>query len=213
MPSNAQNAQGTTLEISSGSGGAESCSAIALGFPTILTSNAHALVNGDVVTCAAFEGADAASINSLTFVVSNVTTNTFAIGLDSSALTITVGSGTATPVAWTTVGEIVSGGGFDGTSAIIPKTNLASTAVEKDIGLQDFGTLKLEIQIYDSDAGQTAMRLAKANQTSKSFKVTYPDDTTRTFDGFVMSFSESFGVDSIVTGSTEILIDGEVTYA
>jgi len=213
MPSNAVNAQGTVLQISGTGGAAENITAMALGFPTILTSNGHGLQNGDVVACAAFTGADAALINGLSFVISNVTTNTFAIGLDSTGKTITVGSGTATPLSWIGIGEVVSGSGFDGTSAVIDKTNLVSVAKEKGVGLQDFGSVRLEVNIYDADAGQVALKAAKSAQTRKSFKLTYPDSTTRTFYGYVMSFPEKFGVDSNITGSVEILVDGDVVYA
>ena len=43
MPSNAVNAQGTVLQISGTGGAAKNITAIALGFPTILTSTAHGL--------------------------------------------------------------------------------------------------------------------------------------------------------------------------
>jgi hypothetical protein len=215
MASNATNAQGTTLEIGSTAGDALTITAIALGYPTILTCEDHGLSNGDVVTLANFAGTDAADINAQAVCVSNVTDDTFAVPIDTTGKTITdnTGAATATPNTWTAVGEIVSGDGFDGSAAIIDKTNLASTAKEKDMGLQDFGSLKLEVQVYDDDAGQTAMRTAKANQTRKQFKVTYPNDKTRTFYGYVMSFPEKFGVDSVITGSVEIMIDGEVVYA
>ena len=213
MPSNAVNAQGTVVEISGTGGASKNITAIALGFPTILTSNGHGLSNGDVVTCAAFTGANANLINGLSFVVKNVTTNTFAIELNSGGQTITVGSATATPLSWVNVGEAVSGSGFDGTSAVIDKTTLASLAKEKGVGLQDFGSLRLELNVYDDDAGQTALKAAKTAQSRKNFRLTYPDSSTRTFAGYVMSFPEKFGVDANITGSIELLIDGEVTYA
>jgi len=215
MASNAQNAQGTTLQISSTAGAAKTITAMTLSNPTILTSVAHGLVAGDVVTLANFAGTDAATINAKVKAIHSVTTDTFAVDIDTTGLTITdnTDAATATPVAWTTVGEVVDGDGFTGTSAVIDKTNLASTAKEKSVGLQDFGSLTLNLQIYDSDAGQSAMKTSKANQTQKNFKLTYPDATTRTFAGYVMSFTEKFGVDQIVTGTTEIMIDGDVTYA
>ena len=213
MPSNAVNAQGTVLQISGTGGAAKNITAIALGFPTILTSDGHGLQNGDVVTCAAFTGADATLINGLSWVISNVTPNTFAIELNSTGKTITVGSGTATPLSWIGIGEVVSGSGFDGTSAVIDKTNLVSVAKEKGVGLQDFGSVRLEVNIYDADAGQVALKSAKSAQTRKNFKLTYPDATTRTFAGYVMSFPEKVGVDANITGSVEILVDGDVVYA
>ncbi len=55
--------QGTKIEMGTGSGGAETITAIALGNPTILTSAAHALANGDIVTLSNFGGDDAGDIN------------------------------------------------------------------------------------------------------------------------------------------------------
>lgn len=215
MPSNATNAQGTTLKISGAGGAAKTITAIALGFPTILTSVAHGLSNGDVVTLANFAGADAATLNGETPVVKNITDDTFAVEIDTTGKTITdnTDAATATPFAWIEVGEILSGDGFDGAAAVIDKTNLKSTAKEKNVGMEDFGSLKLEVQIYDADLGQAALRAAKTGKTKKNFLVTYPNANTRTFGGYVMSFPEKFGIDVNITGSVEILIDGTVTYA
>lgn len=215
MPSNAQNAQGTTLQISSTAGAAKTITALTLSSPTILTSVAHGLVDGDVVTLANFAGTDAATLNGQVVAIRSVTTDTFAVDIDTTGKTITdnTDAATATPVAWTTIGELVDGSPFSGTAATVDKTNLASTAREKSMGLQDFGTASFTIQTYDSDAGQAALKSAKAGQTQKNFKLTYPDDTTRTFAGYVISLPEKFGVDQVVTGTIEILIDGDVTYA
>jgi len=80
--------QGTVLKIETGTGGAVTITDIALANPTILTAATHGLSDGDVVTAASFAGADAASINGNSYVVQFATTNTFAIGLDSTSLTI-----------------------------------------------------------------------------------------------------------------------------
>ena len=58
-------AQGSTLQISTGTGGAKTITAITVGNPTIITSAAHGLSNGDVVTFASLTGADAALLNGM----------------------------------------------------------------------------------------------------------------------------------------------------
>ena len=76
MPSTAISAQGSIVQIATGSGGAKTITGVAVGNPTILTSAAHGFSNGDVVTFAALTGADAALLNGLTFTVRDKTTNT-----------------------------------------------------------------------------------------------------------------------------------------
>ena len=51
--STAISAQGTTLQLSTGTGGAKTITGVVVGNPTILTSAAHGLANGDVVALAA----------------------------------------------------------------------------------------------------------------------------------------------------------------
>jgi len=79
MASTAISAQGSTVQIASGTSGAKTITGVAVGNPTIITSTAHGLVNGDVVTFAGLTGTDAALLNGQTFVVKNKTTNTFAV--------------------------------------------------------------------------------------------------------------------------------------
>src|SRR5262245_45201011 len=97
MPSTAISAQGSLLQVSSTAGSAKTITGVAVGFPTIITSAAHGLTNGDVVTFAGVTGADAALLNGVSAVITNVTTNTFAVGINTVGKTITA-AGTATPV-------------------------------------------------------------------------------------------------------------------
>ena len=95
MTSTAISAQGSVLSIGTGSGAAKTISGISLGNPTIITATAHGFANGDVVTLAGLTGADAAVLNGQTVSVRNVTTNTFAVYIDTTGKTITP-AGTAT---------------------------------------------------------------------------------------------------------------------
>lgn len=213
MASNAISAQGSTLEIGTGTGGAKNITAVAVGNPTILTSTSHGFVAGDRITLAALTGADAADLNTKTYTVVYKTTNTFAVEQDTTGKTITAGSGTATPVTWTAIGELKSFSGFDGAASEIDITNLDSDAKEFRLGLQDFGSFKVELNVYNSDPGQAACTAAKAAGTVKDFRLTLPNDDVATFSALVKSMPVSGGVDGVISGSMDLRITGDVTWA
>lgn len=212
MPSTAISAQGTKFEIETGSGGAKTITAIQLGNPTIFTSANHTLGNGDVVALAGLAGADAALLNGASWTVTNKTTNTFAVQIDTTGKTITA-AGTATPVAYTEINNVKSYTGFDGSASEIDVTNLKSTAKEKRLGLQDFGKFSMNINPDFNDAGQNALRTSKGGGTQKNYKVTYPNNKVASFAAFVKSTPESGGVDAVIDGSVELTITGSVTLA
>src|SRR5882762_7412513 len=172
MPtSTAISAQGTLIQIATGTGGAKTISGVAVGNPTILTATAHGFSNGDNVAIAALTGADAALLNGLSFTVTNKTTNTFAVQVDTTGKTITAGSGTATPNTYSTVGNSRTFTGLDGTAAEIDATNLASTAKEIRQGLVDFGQMSFECDHDNADGGQAALLAAYNSSVLKAFKV------------------------------------------
>src|SRR5690242_12480267 len=100
MTSSAISAQGSTLEIGTGSGSAKTISGVTLGFPTIVTATAHGFNVGDVVTIAAVAGST--TVNG-TWSVVYKTANTFAIALDTTGGTAYASGGTATPTVWTPI--------------------------------------------------------------------------------------------------------------
>jgi hypothetical protein len=212
MTSTAISAQNSTFQIETGTGGAKTITAITVGYPAIVTATAHGLSNGDVVTIAGVVGT-MSTLNGTTRVVANKTTNTFALlDFDSTGLTYTSG-GTATPVTYTTVANVKSYNGFDGASSEIDVTNLSSTAKEKRLGLQDFGKFSIELDPDFADAGQLAMRAAKAAGTQKNFKWNYPNGKVASFAAYVKSMPEQGGVDAVISGSAEMTITGAVTVA
>lgn len=215
MASTAISAQGSTLQIGTGSGGAKTITGVAVGSPTILTSAAHGFTNGDVVVMSAnFAGANAASLNSKTYTVKSKTTNTFAVEEDTTGLTITAGTATATPTALTTIGNVKSFSGFDGQASELDRTNFASTAKEFVLGLVDFGQFSFDVDYDYTDAGQAAVLAAQASGLLKTFKLTLPDTHTATFSAYVKRLPTAGGVDQIVKRSGATLrISGSVTWA
>ncbi|WP_316150433.1 phage tail tube protein [Cupriavidus sp. BIC8F] len=213
MPNTAISAQGSTLQISSTAGSAKTISGIALGNPTILTSAAHGLSNGDVVTLAGLTGADAGLLNGQQVVIRNVTANTFAVDIDTTGKTITA-AGTATPLTWVPINNITQFKGFDGQANEIDTTNLSSVAKEYMLGLQDFGHFTFDVNKDFTDAGQLACDAAKVASAVKSFKLTASNGKTATFNAFVKNTPLDGAVDQVlkVTGVT-LRITGAVTYA
>jgi hypothetical protein len=214
MASTAINAQGSTVYIGSGSGSAKTITAIALGFPTLLTAAAHGFANGDVVALAGLGGANAATLNGNSYVVRNKTANTWAIDVDTTGLTITA-SGTATPVAFTKISNIKTFETPEASSSEVDVSNLDSTGKEFLMGLRDGGTVSLDTDYDKSDAGQVACRAAwLANpQPLKPFKILLPDATAVTFNAYVKKAPIKGGVDQALKSTIDLRVSGGVTIA
>lgn len=206
-------AQGTTLEMSTGTGGAKTITDIVLANPTILTSAAHGLSNGDVAAAASFAGDDAASINGNTYVVMYGTTDTFAIALDSSALTITdnTDSATMTPETYTEIGNIQDWDLAGDTHNMIDYTTLGSTRAEEKPGIARGSASTYNINWTSDDTGLLAAETARAAKTLKTFKLTYPDASVHTFTGYVIGINDSGGVDDKINGTITIHRTGDLT--
>ena len=207
-------AQGTKLEISGTAGDPVTTMTATAGYPTILTKASHGLSNGDVGTLSAFTGTDAALMNDEVVIVRYVTDNTFAVAIDTTGKTLTAANGTITPLEWIEIGEVVSHDGPGGSAAVYETTHLQSTAKEKKIGLPDEGQLTLAINwCLATDSGQQAASNARKARTEKNFKLTFSDDSTASFSGYVLGMSASGAVDDKVSGSITIEITGAVEWS
>ncbi|WP_233343635.1 phage tail tube protein [Burkholderia cepacia] len=212
MTSTAISAQGTTFSVSGSAGTAKTITGLALGNPTIVTSTAHGFANGDIVTFASLGGNT--TLNGQTAVVKNVTTNTFAVDIDTTGGSAYTSGGTATPTTWTPIANITSFKGFDGQANEIDKTNLSSTAKEFMLGLQDFGHFSFDVDKDFTDPGQVACDQAKQNGTLKQFKLLAPNGKSATFSGYVKNTPLDGGVDQLMkVPGISIRISGTVTYA
>lgn len=222
MSVNAQLAQKSRLYIEGTGGSAKTISGGAAGYPTILTSTAHGLSNGDIVAIASITGTmgtDATNgLNGKSFVVKNVTTNTFAIEANTSGRTYTSG-GTATPSEWTRIKEIKGINPSNATVSKIDASDLDSDAMEYLAGLPDNGTMSFDINVLESDPGQAACLAKFENSQNANFKVeTMKADKvtvnkTRTFNGTITKWPviPVLAVNAIQTGQAEIQVNGAVT--
>jgi len=211
MSSTAISAQGTVLSIGTGTGSAKTIIDIAIGNPSILTSTAHGLHNGDVVVLTDFTGADAASVNGQSFSVRNTTANTFAIYLDTTGKTIVGDDGTATSTTYTAVANIKDFTGFDGSASEIDVPNLDSVAKEFRLGLNDPGQFTFNIDYDGANAGHIALRAKQVSGMVSNFKVVLPSSAAITFNGFVKKFTLAGGVDALAKTAVDIRITGLAT--
>jgi hypothetical protein len=212
MTSTAISAQGSTLQISTGTGGAKTLSSITTANPTGFASTAHGLNAGDVGVIAGFSGANAGAINGQTASVIFPTTNTFAVGANTQGLTIT-GTGTFTPSTYTKIGNLKTFSGLDGQASDIDITNLDSTAKEFIPGLIDNGGFSFEMDWDGVDAGQVAALAAQTASATKNWKFTLPNGKVASFAGYVKQTPISGGVDQSVKRSMTLKISGPVTWA
>lgn len=203
-------AQGSTIEVATGSGGAKTITAISIGNPAIVTSAAHGLVNGDVVTLAAIVGTMSA-LNGVKYSISNVTASTFALlAANTSGLTYTSG-GTATPETFTKINGFVSYDGFDGSAGDLDVTDLDSVAMEFIAGLVDNGKFGFEVKRIKTDPGQIALRAALISGALKGFRLTLPDTTVATWNALVKTMPVGGGVNAVMKGKVELKISGAVS--
>jgi len=114
---------------------------------------------------------------------------------------------------YTAVGNIKTFSGFDGSSSELDVTNLASTAKEYRLGLEDNGQFSIELDRDFSDAGQTQLLALRDSQVGKTFKLLLSNGENAIFTGYVKKFSVAGGVDAIVKGSVDIRISGAVAWA
>jgi len=206
-------AQGTTLEMSTGTGSAVTTMTATAGNPTLLTKESHGLSDGEVGVLSAFAGDDAGDMNGETVVVKYTTDDTFAVEIDTTGKTLTAANGTITPETYTEIGNILDWDLAGDSHNMIDCTTLASTRGEEKPGIPRGSAVTLAINWTSDDAGLIAAEVARAAKTLKTFVMTYSDDSTHTFTGYVVSTNDSGGVDDKVGGSITIQRVGALTLA
>lgn len=133
--------------------------------------------------------------------------------IDAQGIVISRGSGSGSPETFTAIPEVKSFNGPGGSASVIDVTDLASTAKEKRMGLQDEGQLSLTLNYIPDNAVHMGLRSDRANQTLRNFRIVFTDtgDTQWDFAGFVTGFTVSGGVDNVVEANVTIEISGAIT--
>ena len=134
--------------------------------------------------------------------------------LDSQGVTIGRGDA-ASPEVYTTIPEVVNIQGPGGQANEIDVTDLNSTAKEFRMGLQDEGSITMDILYIPGNAVHAGLRSDRAAQTLRNFRITFTDSpqTTWTFGAFVLGFEISNAVDDVTKASVTLRVSGSVTEA
>lgn len=117
------------------------------------------------------------------------------------------------PITYTAISEIQNIQGPGGQANEIDVTDLNSTAKEFRMGLQDEGSITLDIMYIPLNAGHAALRALRASQSIEDFQITFTDspETNWQFQGFVLGFEISNSVDDVTKASVTIRVSGAVT--
>lgn len=80
-------------------------------------------------------------------------------------------------------------------------------------GLRDAGEVSLELNYVPSDATQALLRTDFDADTSRSYRITFPDASTITFDGFVTALSPSVPLDDKMALSVTLKVTGKPVFS
>jgi len=202
--------QGSTIQVSVGTGTAKTITDIDQADPALVTAAAHGFTLGTAVRLAAVVGMTA--VSGKLFVVDNPDTGDFAsAGVDSTGYNAYVSGGTATPLTYSAFCELTGIDQQDGTSDEIEATTVCSTAKEFEVGLSDSGTLTLNYNYAPTSDIQAAFRAAKKAGEEVVVRVTLPNSGgTIVMIGKVQQASFSASNGTLYTGNTQLKLTGEI---
>ena len=132
--------------------------------------------------------------------------------LDSQGVVISYKS-VDSPITYVAIPEVSNIQGPGGQANEIDVTDLDSTAKEFRMGLQDEGSITLDIMYIPGNAAHAALRAARAAQALTGFQIAFTDSpiTYWQFNGFVLGFEISNSVDDVTKASVTIRVSGAVT--
>lgn len=132
--------------------------------------------------------------------------------LESQGMTIKRGDG-ASPEVFTIIPEVRSITGPDGSATEIDVTDLSSSAKEFRMGLQDNGSITLDMMYIPANTVHAGLRTDRQNRTLRNFQLLFTDSpaTTWSFSAYVQGFSVTNEVDSTTNASITLRISGTIT--
>lgn len=132
--------------------------------------------------------------------------------LESQGMVIKRGNG-ASPEVFTTIPEVRSISGPDGSANEIDVTDLSSTAKEFRLGLKDEGNITLDMMYIPGNTVHAGLKTDRTNRTLRNFTLTFTDSpaTTWSFSAYVQGLAVSNDVDGVTTASVTLRISGAIT--
>jgi hypothetical protein len=201
--------QNALFSVSTAEAAADNITAITAANPPVVTCGTHGITNGKLIRITGVVGMT--QVNDRAFIAANVAATTLELkGVDGTGYTAWASGGQVfETTTLTAVGEVTGVSGFDGVSDEIDTTHLRSTAKEFLVGLQDFGNLGLELNLANSDTGQTKLRTLKASSAIGTFSFQLSDGTVAAFRALVRSFTVQNPTNEAARSSAQLRITGE----
>jgi hypothetical protein len=209
MPySTAVSAQKTAIFIEGNAGASLSITAVSNTSPAVFTAS-NTLSVGQVVELGAVVGMDVAGTIGFVTAASG---SSFSLGIDLTGYAAGGGAGSAVVKTFIKVKNTRDYSGFDGAATDIDVTNFDSDGMEHRAGLPDGGQLAFNLDVSDADAGQLALRAARASGAVLTWLVVLSNGYQRAFKGYCKKFSEQGAVNGVVKGSADVRINWPVRY-
>lgn len=133
--------------------------------------------------------------------------------LEAQGVKIQIGNG-ASPEVFADIKEIKTFSGPGGSATIIDVSDLASTAREKRMGLNDEGQLSFTMNYIPKDTQHALLRTARDARTRKNFKMIFTDaspKSTWSFAAYISGFTVSGAVDGVIEATITLEITGSIT--
>lgn len=130
--------------------------------------------------------------------------------ISAQGTTVSINTGTAQVPVKQEIANVTGFSGFDGSANEIDVTTLRSTAKEKRLGLQDWASVNLEIDINLAEPSHKKLLLAKKGGTKLPFIYEMSDGTLIGFNAFVASFPIGAARDDVYKGTVKLTITGDL---
>ena len=134
--------------------------------------------------------------------------------ITSQGTTIGIGDA-ASPEVYTSISQVTSMSGPDGSTTEINVTNLSSTAQTFILGLKDEGSLSLDIIWDERDTQHALLRTKFGSGVSANYRITDAGSPqkTYTFPAYVQGLSMSSGVDEVQRATVNLRISSAIVIA
>lgn len=199
--------QGSTLAVVTSTTGTQAITGATKANPCVLTCTGHNFIVGDVVSISGVVGMT--QLNGNSYVVSAFAAGTITLySVDSTDYTTWASGGVAAKGVFSNFCELT---GFDrsgGAAADIPTSTICSDAEESEVGLRNYGTLKLDYN-FASTSVITAFDAAQVAGIPIMVKRVLPKSAGATvWSGLVLETGEGAQVNEVWKGSASIKLTG-----
>jgi len=133
--------------------------------------------------------------------------------LESQGVLLQINADIGSPYSYSTIPELRDLAFRTGSASVIDVTDLASTAKQKRMGLQDEGQCTFTLNLIPANAQHAALVTAKSDREARNFRVIMTDSpqTVYYFDGFVLSVPINAAVDGVIESAVVVEITGLVS--